>query len=367
MNRVAGGFRVAVVGASSLLGKELIAVLKERQFPISRLVTPGGLDEAQPDLPILDLSGGLEAVVTEADVGESDLDFVFLAGPVRPSAKMTAPENDAAPFLGSSKRLASATRCKVIDLSESLASEPGGVLSVPFLDRAAATAGGRAADPASKFFISAHPVTIVISALLLRLAARFPIKTVVAQVFGPVSEIGSQAIDELQKQTLNLLSFQKISQAVFGTQLAFNLLPRFGRSRSAHITNLESRVQKEIFDYLDRRVPPPALRVIYGPVFHSLACSIYVAMVQPATPEALSQALAGEPIRVKKVSEPPPTQIEVSGSSEIVVDALAPDAGHAEGVWIWAAADNLRLAAVNAVEIAECFKQEVRLHSPLDN
>ena len=361
MNKAAGGFRVAVTGASSLMGKELLAVLKERQFPISRLVTPGALDDAEPDLPVLDLSGGLEAVVTEADVGESDLDFVFLAGPLRPAGKKPAPENDATPFLGSSKRLASATRCKVIDMSESLAGEPGGVLTVPFLDRAAAREAGMTTEATSGFFASAHPATIVISAILLRLAARYPMKTVVAQVFGPVSEIGSQAIDELQKQTLNLLSFQKIPQTVFGTQLAFNLLPRFGRSRSAHIVNLESRVQKEIASYLGGRVPSPALRVIYGPVFHSLACSIYVELVQPATTEALTQALAGEPIRVRKVSEPPPTQVEVAGSSEIIVDALTPDSGHSDGLWIWAAVDNLRLAAVNAVEIAESFKQDIRL------
>ncbi|MHB8653290.1 MAG: Asd/ArgC dimerization domain-containing protein [Terriglobia bacterium] len=361
MNKAAGGFRVAVTGASSLLGKELLAVLKERQFPISRLVTPGAPDDAEPDLPVLDLSGGLEAVVTEADVGESDLDFVFLAASFRPAGKKVAPENDATPFLGSSKRLASATRCKVIDMSESLAGEPGGVLSVPFLNRSAVSLKKPTADSAPRFFLSAHPATIVISTILLRLAARYPMKTVVAQVFGPVSEIGSQAIDELQKQTLNLLSFQKIPQAVFGTQLAFNLLPRFGRSRSPHIVNLESRLQKEIAGYLGGRVPSPALRVIYGPVFHSLACSLYVETVQPATIEVLTQALAGDPIRVRKASEPPPTQVEVAGSSEIIVDALTTDGGHSDGVWIWAAVDNLRLAAVNAVEIAESFKQEIRL------
>ena len=359
MSKAASGFRVAVIGASSLLGKELQLVLKERQFPVTRLVTPDTLDDAEPDLPVLDLSGGLEAVVTEADVGESDLDFVFLAGPLRPAAKKGG--NDATPFLSSSKRLASATRCKVIDLSESLAGEPGGVLCVPFLDRGAVSREKLTAGPATGFFVSAHPATIVISAILLRVAARYPTKTVVAQVFGPVSEIGSQAIDELQKQTLNLLSFQKIPQAVFGTQLAFNLLPRFVRTRSAPIANLEGRVQKEITNYLGQRVPSPALRVIYGPVFHSLACSIYVELVQPATLEALTQALAGGPIRVRKASEPPPTQVEVSGSNEIVVDALTADAGHSGGVWIWAAVDNLRLAAVNAVEIAESFKQEIRL------
>ncbi len=361
MKTAAGGFRVAVIGASSLLGKELLAALQERQFPVSRLVTPGALEDAEPDLPVLDLSGGLEAVVTEADVGESDLDFVFLAAPLRRSSKKGASEADDSPFLQSTKRLAAATHCKVIDMSECLAGEAGGALSVPFLDRSPVSGGGPGAGADSGFIVSAHPATIVISAILLRLAARFPIKSAVAQVFDPVSEIGSQAIDELQKQTMNLLTFQKVPQAVFGTQLAFNLLPRLGRSRSAHIPDLGSQLQKEIAGYLGRRVPLPALRVIYGPVFHSLACSLYVELVQPATPEALTQVLAGGPIHVRKASEGPPSQVEVSGSSDIAVDALTPDATHPDGIWIWAAADNLRLAAVNAVEIAERLKQEIRL------
>lgn len=363
MKTSAGGFRVAIVGASSLLGKELLAVLEERKFPISRLITPGTLDDSEPDLPVLDLSGSLEAVVAEADVGESDLDFVFLAAPIHHSAKKGMAEaTDDSSFLHSIQRLAAATRCKVIDLSDCLAHEAGGVLSVPFLDRGINAEEGSKSGEAGRFFISAHPATIIISSILLRLGERFPIKSVVAQVFGPVSEIGTQAIDELQKQTLNLLTFQKIPQTVFGTQLAFNLLPRFGRSRSIHITDLGSQIQKELTGYLGGRATLPALRVVYGPVFHSLACSLYIDLVQPATPEALTLVLAGEPISVRKTSEAPPTPVEVAGSSEIFVDALAPDAVHTEGVWIWAAADNLRLAAVNAVEIAESLYAHGRPH-----
>jgi aspartate-semialdehyde dehydrogenase len=354
MKNSAGGFRVGVVGASSLLGKELLAVLEERKFPTSRLVTPGALDDSEPDLPVLDLGGGLEAAIAEADVGESDLDFVFLAAPIRKSAKKGKTEAaEEISFLQSTQRLANATQCKVIDMSECLAHEAGGVLSVPLLDRGNNAGEGMEPGATARFFRSAHPATIIISSILLRLGARFPIKSAVAQVFGPVSEIGTQAIDELQKQTLNLLTFQKIPQSVFGTQLAFNLLPRLGRSRGTPIHDLGSQIQKELAAYLGGRATMPALRVVYGPVFHSLACSLYIDLVQPATAEALTQALTGPPISVRKNSEAPPTQVEVAGSSEIFVDALVPDAVHAEGVWIWAAADNLRLAAVNAVEIAE--------------
>lgn len=354
MKTSAGGFRVAVIGASSLLGKELLAVLEERKFPISRLITPGTLEDAEPDLPVLDLSGGLEAAVAEADVGESDLDFVFLAAPIRRIAKKgTGEAADDSSFLQSSRRLAAATRCQVIDLSDCLSGESGGSVSAPFLGASAASKASPGEIVSPRFRVSAHSATIVMGAILLRLAQRFPIKSIVAQVFQPVSEMGAQAIDELQKQTLNLLSFQRIPQAVLGAQLAFNLLPRLGRNRGTSVKASGSGLQSELAALLGPSVPMPAIRVLYAPVFHSLGCLLYCEFDPPATLEALTQGLAGEPICIRKDSEPPPTQVDVSGSSDIMLDVLTPDGIHPGGVWFWAVADNLRLTAVNAVEIAE--------------
>lgn len=347
------GYRVAVVGSASLLGKELLAVLKERRFPITRLVTPDALDEAEPDLPVLDLTGAGDIEITEAEVGEADLDFAFLAGPLPPAPDKMTEEAGGLFFLQSSKRLAAATRCKVIDLRETLAGESGGVLRIASLERHDAAKAQRDVSIPSGFSISAHPATIVISTIVLRLVARFPVASVVAHVFGPASEIGSQAIEELQKQTLSLLSFQKIPQSVFGAQLAFNLLPRFGRGRKTAMADLESRIQAELKSYLGQRAPLPALRSIQAPVFHSTAYSLYVQLAQPAAQEALTRALAGDPIHVRKASEQAPSQVDVAGSDEIIVDTPVPDACNPAGVWIWAAADNLRLAALNAVEIAE--------------
>src|SRR6266567_3952197 len=167
MNAASGGFRVAVVGASSLLGKELLAVLKERNFPISRLVTPNVLGAQDPELPVLDLSDVLERVVAETDVGEADLDIVFLAAPLLSGNKKSRTETEESSFLQSPKRLAAAARCKVIDLSECLAGEAGGALSVPFLDRI--TAAHPEPETGTRFFIVPHPATIILSAILLRL------------------------------------------------------------------------------------------------------------------------------------------------------------------------------------------------------
>lgn len=367
MKTSAGGFRVGVVGASSLLGKELMAVLEERKFPISRLVTPGSFDDSEPDLPVLDLSGGLEAAVAEADVGESDLDIVFLAAPIHHSAKKESVDTTDNPsFLQSARRLAAATRCKVIDLCGCLAEESGGTLGVPFLGRNSISSAGPRDSVRPRFLISARSPTIMIAAIILRLAERFPIKNMVAQVFQPVSEIGTQAIDELQKQTLNLLSFQKIPKAVFGTQLAFNLLPRLGHPRGASPKSSEGQLLSELAVLLGPNIPLPALRILYAPVFHSLGCSLFVEFDPPAALDALTQRLAGEPIHIRKTSERPPTQVEVAGSGDIVLDAPMPDGAHPGGVWIWAAADNLRLAAVNAVEIAESLDEKTGTRSQDD-
>jgi aspartate-semialdehyde dehydrogenase len=186
------------------------------------------------------------------------------------------------------------------------------------------------------------------------------IRHAVAQVFAPVSEIGTKGIDELQKQTVNMLSFQKIPEAVFGGQLAFNVLPRLARSRRGstqayrdELTDLEGRIRNQLQIYLGSRVPMPALRIVQTPVFYSLAVSLYVETTDHRTPDLVAQSLAGERVRVSKFSEQPPSQVRVTGSGEILIDAITAEPAHANGVWIWATADNMRLAAVNAVEIAE--------------
>jgi aspartate-semialdehyde dehydrogenase len=201
---------------------------------------------------------------------------------------------------------------------------------------------------------------IVIGALLLRLAARFPIQSVVAQVFLSASESGSRGIEELQKQTVNLLSFQKIPRQVFGAQLAFNLLSRLGSAGTGEMAALGARLRRELHEYLGERVPPPALRVFQVPVFFSVGVSLYIETAAVIAPEAAAAALAGERVRVRRTGQEPLTPVDVTGSSDILVDTLAGDAAHPTGLWLWALADNFRLAATNAVELAASLRERAR-------
>jgi len=348
MKPTARGFRVAVIGASSLLGKELLNVLEERKFPVSRLVTFED-DEDELALPIVDLTERLQATVADEDVHDKELDFAFLAA----SASARRPA-----FLErvlkaqESQQPADPHQCIVIDLDGNLT---GAESRVPFLDRAERGLGSRlplgTARP--RLIVAPHAVTIVISSLLLPLAEVVPLKGAVAQAFMPASEIGPRAIEELQRQTVNLLSFQKTPQGVFGGQIAFNLLPRIGRTMRGSLQHLEDRLRSQLRQYLGDRVPLPALRLLQVPVFYSLAISLYVETSHPVTAEKLRQGLAGERVHMRRYSEQAPSPVEVAGRSGILLDAICVDGGHPTGVWIWAAVDNLRLAAENAVEIAE--------------
>ena len=355
------GHRIAVVGATSLLGKELVNVLEERHFPFSCLVTLSD-EETEPELPILDLREGPETAVAETKVSAAEFDFAFIATSCSQGLS----------FLNLPPALEpGAPGCFTIDLSSAALGDataeppaffPQRVARIPFLDGSFPQAEAKE-NLGGRVYVSASPATIVISTLLLRLGARFPLRSALAHIFVSASEIGSRGIEELQKQTVNLLSFQKIPSRVFGTQLAFNLLWRPGGTGGSDLRALESHLRQQLKGYLRGRVPLPPLRLVQVPLFHSLAVSLFVETSQPVPVEELGEALQGERVQVRRRSQNSPTPVEVAGSDKILVDSVTAALDHPAGFWIWAVADNLCLAAVNAVEIAESLRPERQLRS----
>ena len=336
----AARYRVAVLGASSLLGKELLNVLRERRFPVSRLVEieANGVGNADPELPILDLDSDPAERFLNPEVRGDELDFAFIAGPPDPLPVFLRPE--------------SARPGVVIDLEASMAESRAVAPRIMGAGEAAPPISVPA-DALRPVIASGHPVTIALGLILLRLASRFELRSAAAQVFSPASQLGPRAIEELQKQTLNLFSFQKVPHSVFGGQVAFNILPRLAGPNSQVLPGLEKRVRGELQRCLAGRAPAPALRFIQAPVFYSVALSLYVETAAVVAPTAVQQALAGGEVRVRRAAEHAPSQVEVTGSDQILIDSIVADAGRENGLWIWTAIDNLRLAAVNAVKIAE--------------
>ena len=349
------GYRVGLAGATSLLGQEILRVLKERNFPVARL-TKFEVEPEEADLPVIDLSGESEFEVSGESAEPGSLDVLFLT--VREHAKHAEPSvmDKALEAAGFDRTASAAPRLILVDSAESLNRAPAKTLSIPSIEKPRRAAP----DSHATVFASPHPATIVLSRILLTLADRFTIRHCVAQVFLPASEMGPRGVEKLQKQTVSLLSFQKFPEKIFGTQLAFNLLPRLHGKHAMEITAAESAIRCQLREYLSGRALVPALHFCHPAVFYSLAFSIFVELdTNPGVVE-VGAALAGEGMAIRRRNEAAPHQVEAAGSGDILIDAIAGDPDRPGGFWIWAAVDNIRLAAENAVDIAQrCLLPQV--------
>jgi aspartate-semialdehyde dehydrogenase len=158
-------------------------------------------------------------------------------------------------------------------------------------------------------------------------------------------------MDELHEQTVNLLSFQELPKNLFDIQVAFNMVPRYGQRSELALEAVSQRIRKH-YRHIARGAAEPALQVLQAPVFHGHGFSVYLEMEKPVEIADFSQALAGEHVVVSGSPEDTPTSVSAAGQGDILV-APTVDANHKNGVWLWATTDNLRIAALTAVECAE--------------
>ena len=196
------------------------------------------------------------------------------------------------------------------------------------------------------------PVFIALAMLVLRAQKAGAICRVIATVLEPASEHGQKGMDELHEQTVNLLSFQELPKTVFDAQIAFNLAASYGPNSTPTLQSIEQRVLKHYKRIAGKDALQPSVSLVQAPIFHGHAFSLYLEMEQPVALGDLSQALAGEHVTVARQTEDSPSNVNAAGQGDVLV-SLARDDNHPNGVWIWAAADNLRIAAATAVECAE--------------
>jgi aspartate-semialdehyde dehydrogenase len=178
------------------------------------------------------------------------------------------------------------------------------------------------------------------------------IRRAVVHIFEPASERGQPGLDELQQQTVGVLNFQKLRQDVFDAQVGFNLLARYGEEAPEPLESIEERLERHLASLLVDwpGVPMPSLRLIQAPVFHGHSFSLWVEFEERPKVEEIEEALEREGIDVRRGE--PPTNVGVAGQSGLSAGAIAVDSNNASACWFWIVADNLRLAAENAVAVA---------------
>lgn len=328
-----GSYRVAIVGAGSLKGKEVADVLDQRNFPSSEVKLLDD-DEALGQLETLkDEVTFIQSIRSEQF---EHVDFTFFAS----DADCTRKNWKQALNAGSA----------IVDLSYALENESGAVVRAPWIERQLGQSITPELQPVP--VVVAHSAAVVMGLLLLRIIAAVPVKRAVANIFEPASEYGQKGMDELHQQTVNLLSFQQLPKSVFDVQVAFNLVSRFGANSSSSLAFVGDRIIRHYRKITADRVPVPSLQVIQAPIFHGHGVSLNVQFDRPADLAQISEALQGEHVSVVGTSEDAPSNVSAAGQDDILA-SLTADGADQSSLWIWAAADNLRVAASNAVEAAE--------------
>jgi aspartate-semialdehyde dehydrogenase len=325
--------RVAIVGGATLKGKELADVLHERHFPARDI----RLLDDEETIGQLESMGDEVTFIQSVTPGQlQDVDVVFFA-------------SDEA-FTRRQWPLARAAGAAMVDLSYGLEDQGGAVVRAPWIERELGCPLTPDLQPAPA--VVAHPAALALALLLLRAQKAGRIRTAVATIVEPASERGRRGMDELHEQTVNLLSFRELPKKVFGSQVAFNLIARYGENSRPSLESVERRIVRHFEQITSGLVPVPALLLLQGPNFHGHAFAVYVEIEPAVTLEAFVSLLSGEHILMAERAEDAPSNVNAAGRDEILL-AVRQNAANPHGFWLWATADNLRLITLNASECAE--------------
>ncbi len=271
-------YRLAIVGAGTLKGKEIAEVLSDRNFP-------------SLDVKLLDDDeslGQLETVRDEVTFIQSvrseqfhNIDFTFFAS----DAECTEKNWQTAHNAGSS----------IVDLSYAIEDHPEALVRSPWVERQLGRMLAPVLQPGPS--VVAHPAAVVLAVLCLRLQKAGPVKRVVATVFEPASEHGQKGMDELHEQTVNLLSFQQLPKTVFDTQVAFNMVSRYGEQSVPPLAAVERRIMKH-YQRIAGSDAPALTAAGAGAHISRLRFAVRVEMEDAADFEGSSQALVGPHVTI---------------------------------------------------------------------
>jgi aspartate-semialdehyde dehydrogenase len=311
---------IAIVGSTSLLGKELQEMLEARSLPMGKLV----LLETEEYAGLLQEFAGeiqITQVISPAVFENIDIAFFTCSPEIMQS------------YMASGAKFPELT----IDLTQ--AGRDGTLYLHGISDPRLLRPQG--------YFVNPHPAAIVIGRLLSGLHNTFTVQASCVTILEPASARGKAGVDELQEQTVSLLNFQPVENRIFGGQLALNILPEPEASMQC-----ERRVLEQLEGILGKTFPSPTLTAQQVPVFYSHAFSVFVQLLAPPSLEEFVAQLS----RIPKVSMDAtlggPSPVRVVGTDKIHIGRVR-NFPHGDTFALWAVADNLRVAASNAIQTAE--------------
>lgn len=324
---------LAVVGATGVVGQEILRVLEEREFPVSDVTLLASMHSEGTRLEFCHRSFVVR-LLTEENFAGVDL-AMFAVGP--------EPSKEYVPHAVSAGAM-------VIDASSAFRLEPDVPLCVAELNASTLQQHrGIVAMP--------HSLTTQVALVLAPLHASAPLKRVVVSTYQAVSGQGQRAVQEFDQQLRDLLNFQPPQVETFPHQIAFNCLPQCGD----FLDNAYTKEEMALIDETRRLLAIPDLPItataVHVPLVHGHSASVTIEMARPLSADdarAILEQAPGVEVEddVKCLYYPQATR--ANGQDAVFVGRIRPDLSVPHGLHLWIVADNLRRgAALNAVQIAE--------------
>jgi len=331
---------VAVVGATGAVGNEMVQTLEARNFPVEKLRL---FASERSEGKTLQFHGKtIRVEVLTKDVFDGIDLALFSAGGSR--SKEFAPA-------------AVAAGCIVVDNSSQWRMDPAVPLVVPEVNP-------QDLDWHKGIIANPNCSTIQMVVVLKPLHDAAGIKRVVVTTFQSVSGTGAKAMEELARQTADLLNMREITKEVYPHQIAFNCLPHIDVFQPNGYTKEEMKMIEETKKILGDDSVRLTATTVRVPVFRCHSESLNIETERPITPNE-TRAILSEAPGITVFDAPDknvyPLAVEVAGKDETYVGRIRSDDTVENGINMWIVADNLRKgAALNAVQIAEELVRKAR-------
>ena len=327
------GFNIAVVGATDIVGQEIIKILEQRKFPVAsiRLLAT----DHSSAMKILFNHRRIEVRETRPEAFR-DVDIAFFSTDADISRRLSP--------------LAVEAGAVVIDNSSAFRMNPTVPLVVPEVNPG---------DIEWHKGIIASPscATIQMVVALNPVHKTNPIKRIVVSTYESVSSSGGAALREVTNQARLVLEGRRICPHVYSHQIAFNVLPEIGVFLDNGYTKAEQQIIEETRKTLHAEDIAVSATCVRVPVYFGHSEAVNVEFSSPITPEEARKILAQAP-GVRVLDDPTvsfyPQPWAASGSDHVFVGRIRRDISHLDGLAMWVVADNIRKGgALNVVQIAE--------------
>jgi aspartate-semialdehyde dehydrogenase len=328
--------RIVIAGASSLLGAELKTLLEESRFAAS-------------DFRLVD-EEAVAAILTEA-AGEPTI--------IQPVEEDSFNKAWIVFFAGSpafSKRnyfLAKKSGARVVDLSGEFAGHAEAHTWLAKFDNLAGRPLQKDAfNKDAGIFVVPSAAAEIIARLAIALFA-FKLSALTAVSFQSASSsAGKAGVQELESQTAQLLSFQPLGNEVFDAQVAFTMLDRFGAASRHNLQTSLDVLHREVRSCLPDDIRTPALQLLHAPVYYGATVTAFAQIEAPADAAALAKSCASVGFSITS-EDAAPDNMSSAGETALQLAPPRSDPSSPGRWWFWAAADNLRLPAANALKLGE--------------